>query len=209
MPSAARPIAVLAGLVLVLSATATAFAADAVPTVDVSGYVDGEGQPVEVESAILEEFETPDSEPVVTPIDVADDGTFTVSLREWGTPEQPALARLTAFEPPAEPFEDEDGCTHVIQEFGVYELDIPGQVPTDPIVMVYNQATNSALCPPATATPEPDRDVQAPAVTLPPTDAQAGSGPEIAGSLAAALLLAGVALVGAGFVAGRRAGRAR
>ena len=199
--------AALAGLVLAMTATATAFAADAVPTVEVSGYVDGEGQPVEVESAMLEEFETPDSEPIVTPIDVAEDGTFTVSLREWGSPEQPARARITAFAPP-QTTEDEDGCVESIQLFGVYEIDIPGQVPTDPIVIVYNQAARSELCPPVTATPEPepDEDVQAPAVTLPPTDSEAGS-PAHAASVAAALVVAGLALLGAGFVLASRGSR--
>ena len=205
MRTALRRSAALAGMVLAMTATATAFAADAVPTVEVSGFVDGEGQPVEVESAMLEEFETPDSEPIVTPIDVAEDGTFTVSLREWGTPEEPALMRITVFAPP-ETTEDDEGCTETIQEFGVYELDIPGQVPTEPIVLVYNQARRSVLCPPVTATPEPDEDVQAPAVTLPPTDSQA-SGPAFAASLAAAMLLAGFALLGAGFVLARRGGR--
>jgi hypothetical protein len=205
MRSAVRPITVLAGLVLVLTATATAFAADGVPTVEVSGLVDGEGQPVEVESAQLEEFETPDSDPIVTPIDVADDGTFTVSLREWGSPEQPALARITVFAPPTET-EDEEGCVESIQLFGVYEIDIPGVVPTDPIVLVYNQAARSVLCPPVTATPEPEPDVRAPAVTLPPTDMQDRS-PVPTASVGAALLLAGTALLGAGFTLARRGSR--
>ena len=80
----------LAGLLLALTVAVTVLAADAVPTVDVSGVVlDTEGQPAEVESARVVEFETPDSE-AVTAIDVAADGTFTVALREWGTPEAPA-----------------------------------------------------------------------------------------------------------------------
>ena len=209
MRTALRRMTALAGLVLATTATATAFAADAVPTVEVSGFVDGEGQPVEVESAMLEEFETADSEPIVTPVDVAEDGTFTVSLREWGSPEQPALARITAFAPP-ESTEDDEGCVETIQLFGVYEIDIPGQVPTDPIVIVYNQAARSVLCPPVTATPEPepDEDVQAPAVTLPPTDAQPG-GPALVGSIAAASVLAGLALLGAGFLVARRGSRPR
>lgn len=205
MRTSLRRMTALAGVVLAMTATATAFAADAVPTVEVSGSVDGEGQPVEVESAMLEEVEAPDSEPIVTPIDVAEDGTFTVSLREWGTPEQPALARITAFAPP-ESTEDEDGCVETIQEFGVYELDIPGVVPTDPIVIVFNQAARSVLCPPVTATPEPDEDVQAPAVTLPPTDAH-GGGSALVGSIAATLLLAGIALLGAAVVLARRGSR--
>ena len=74
---------------LLVAATGTAFAADAVPTVDVSGVVlDTEGQPAEVDSARVVEFETPDSEGITTIIDVADDGTFTVALRQWGTLER-------------------------------------------------------------------------------------------------------------------------
>lgn len=204
-----RRFAWMAGLLLAVTATATAFAADGVPTVDVSGYVDGEGQPVEVESASLEEFETPESEPIVTPIDVAEDGTFTVSLREWGSPEVPALARITVFAPTSEPTEDEEGCFEYIQMFGVYEIDIPGQVPTEPIAIVYNQATRSVLCPPVTATPEPEPepDAQAPSVTLPPTDVRAEASPALTGSVAAALLVAGLALLGVGSMLARRTNR--
>jgi hypothetical protein len=216
MPSAVRPIAVLAGLVLVLSATATAFAADGVPAVDVSGVVlDTEGQPAVVESARVDEFETPESEGVRTEIDVAADGTFSVSLREWGTPEQPAIARFAVFGVPGEPVViNDEGCTETTTPFGTIDVPIPGEVPTEPITIVLDQTVVDGLCPPVTATPQPEApdpapDDRAPAVTLPPTDAQAGSGPSLAGSVVAGLLLAGIALIAAGFVAGRRAGRAR
>ena len=216
MPSAVRPITVLAGIVLVVSATATAFAADGVPTADVSGVVlDTEGQPAVVESASVDEFGTPDAEGVRTDIDVAADGTFSVSLREWGTPEQPAIARFAAFGVPGEPVViNDEGCTETTTPFGTVDVPIPGEVPTEPITIVLDQSVVDGLCPPVTATPEPEApepepDDRAPAVTLPPTDAQAGSGPALAGSVAAGLLLAGIALLGAGFVAGRRASRAR
>ena len=216
MPGAVRPITVLAGLVLILSATATAFAADAEPTVDVSGVVlDAEGQPAVVESARVDEFETPESEGVRTTIDVAADGTFTVQLREWGAPEQPAVARFAVFGVPGEPVViNDEGCTETTTPFGTVDVPIPGEVPTEPITIVMDQSVVDGLCPPVTATPEPEAPdpepaERAPAVTLPPTDTQAGSGPALAGSVAAALLLAGAALVGAGFLAARRAHRAR
>jgi hypothetical protein len=71
-------------------------------------------------------------------------------------------------------------------------------VPTDPLVIVLDQTVVSGLCPPATATPEPEAqvpDVEAPTITLPPTDAQGATNPGLAGSLGSALLLAGVALI--------------
>ena len=216
MRSAVRPITVLAGLVLVLSATATAFAADGVPTVEVTGVVsDTEGQPAVVESARVDEFEAPESEGLRTEIDVAADGTFSVSLREWGTSEQPAIARFAVFGVPGEPVViNDEGCTETTTPFGTVDVPIPGEVPTEPIMIVLDQSVVDGLCPPVTATPEPEApdpepDDRAPTVTLPPTDAQAGAGPALAGSVAAALLLAGIALVGAGFVAARRATPAR
>jgi hypothetical protein len=109
---------------------------------------------------------------------------------------------------------NDEGCTETTTPFGTIDVPIPGEVPTEPITIVLDQTVVDGLCPPVTATPQPEApdpapDDRAPAVTLPPTDAQAGSGPALAGSVAAALLLAGIALLGAGFVAGRRAGRAR
>ena len=84
--------------------------ADAVPTVDVSGIVVGiDGEPTVVEWAKVEEYESEDADAVVTEFDVADDGTFTVALREWGTAEAPARALLMAFGPAKEPVVDEQG----------------------------------------------------------------------------------------------------
>jgi len=212
MRTAVRRTTALAGLVFTMTSTATAFAADAVPTVEVSGVVlDTEGQPAEVESARVDEFETPESEAIRTTIDVAADGTFTVSLREWGTAEQPAIARFAVFGPRGEPVViNEEGCTEQTTPFGTIDVPIPGSVPTEPIEITLDQSLVDGLCPPATATPDPnpkapdpEPDAQAPAVTLPPTDAQPG-GPALAGSVPAALLLAGIALLGAGFVAARR-----
>jgi hypothetical protein len=211
-----RRVSWITGVVLALAGTGTVLAADATPTVEVSGVVlDTEGQPAIVESARVDEFETPESEGIRTEIDVAADGTFSVSLREWGVPEQPAVARFAVFGVPGEPVViNEDGCTETTTPFGTIDVPIPGEVPTEPITIVMDQSVVDGLCPPVTATPEPEApdpepDVRAPSVTLPPTDTQAGSGPALAGSVAAALLLAGIALVGAGFVAGRRANRAR
>jgi hypothetical protein len=216
MRSAVRSITLLAGLVLVLTATATAFAADGVPTVQISGVVlDTEGQPAVVESARVDEFETPESEGIRTTIDVAADGTFSVALREWGTAEQPAIARFAAFGPRGEPVViNDEGCTETTTPFGTIDVAIPGEVPMEPITIVLDQSVVDGLCPPVTATPDPttpdpttpdpEPNVQAPSVTLPPTDAQAGATLAFAGSLAAAMVLAGIALLGAGFVLVRR-----
>ena len=211
MRTALRRLTALAGFVLAMTAASTAFGADAVPTVEVSGVVlDTEGQPAEVESARVDEFETPDSDAIRTTVDVADDGTFTVALREWGTPEQPAIARFAVFGPRGEPVViNEEGCTEQTTPFGTIDVEVPGAVPTEPITITLDQELIDGLCPPATATPEPapeKPDVEAPAVTLPPTDAQPGS-PALAGSAAAALLFAGIALLGAGFVVARRGSR--
>jgi len=185
---------------LVLAATGTAFAADAVPTVDVSGVVlDTEGQPAVVVSARVVEFETPDSDGVTTVIDVADDGTFTVALREWGTLEAPARAQFFVEGPPGEPvIINEEGCTETTSPSGILEVEVPGQVPTEPLEVVLDQTVVNGLCPPATATPEPEAPTPAPrepTVTLPPTDAGGASGSSqgLAGALATLLFLAGTA----------------
>ena len=216
MGTLGRRVAWITGVVLALAGTGTVLAADATPTVEVSGVVlDTEGNPGVVESARVDEFETPESEGLRTAIDVAADGTFSVMLREWGTPEQPAIARFSAFGVPGEPVViNDEGCTETTTPFGTVDVSIPGEVPTEPITIVLDQSVVDGLCPPVTATPEPEApdpepDDRAPTVTLPPTDAQAGSGPGLAGSVVAALLLAGIALLGAGFVAGRRPTRAR
>lgn len=216
MGTLGRRVAWITGVVLAVAGTGTVLAADATPTVEAAGVVlDTGGNPGVVESARVDEFETPESEGVRTEIDVAADGTFSVSLREWGTPEQPAVARFAVFGVSGEPVViNDEGCTETTTPFGTVDVPIPGEVPTEPITIVLDQSVVDGLCPPVTATPEPkapdpEPDVLAPAVTLPPTDAQAGSGPGLAGSVAAALLLAGIALLGAGFVAGRRPTRAR
>ena len=211
MRTAVRHMATLAGLVLAMTASVTAFAADAVPTVEVSGIVlDTEGQPAEVESARVDEFETPESEGVRTIIEVAADGTFTVALREWGTPEQPAIARFAVFGPRGEPVViNEEGCTEQTTPFGTVDVSIPGEVPAEPVEIVLDQTLIDGLCPPVTATPdpEPEPDVQAPSVTLPPTDAQAGGTATLTGSVTAALLIAGLALLGVGSMLARRSNR--
>lgn len=211
MRSAVRHMATFAGLVLAMTASVTAFAADAVPTVEVSGIVlDTEGQPAEVESARVDEFETPESEGIRTTIDVAADGTFTVALRQWGTPEQPAIARFAVFGPRGEPVViNEEGCTEQTTPFGTVDVEIPGEVPAELVEIVLDQTLIDGLCPPVTATPdpEPEPDVQAPSVTLPPTDAQAGATPALAGSVTAALLFAGLALIGVGSMLARRSNR--
>jgi hypothetical protein len=201
MRTAVRRGTYLAGVVLTLTASVTALGADEAPTVEVTGFVvDLEGQPVvDVESSRIVESETPESDPITTNFDVADDGTFSVALREWGTPEVPARARFIVYGPFSEPrVINDEGCTEMTQALGIIDLDIPGAVPTDPLVIVLDQTVVSGLCPPATATPEPEAqvpDVEAPTITLPPTDAQGAADPGLAGSLGSALLVGGVALV--------------
>jgi hypothetical protein len=196
---------------LVLAAAGTAFAADAVPTVDVAGLVlDTEGQPAEVESARVEELETPGSEPIVTAIDVAADGSFTVALREWGTQEQPALARFVVFGPRGEPVVvNEEGCTEATTPWGTLEVEIAGVVPTEPVEVVLDQVLLDGLCPAATATPEPEAPAPAVTVTLPPTDAGGASlgQPGFSGAFAGMLFLAGIAALAlAALVRGRTIG---
>jgi hypothetical protein len=210
MRKAVRSISALAGLVLALTVALSAFAADAVPTVEVTGVVlDMEGQPAEVDTARFEEFETPDSEPIKTPIDVAADGTFTVALREWGTPEEPALARFVVFAPQGEPvIINDEGCTEMNTPFGTLEVAIPGVVPTEPIDIVLDQTTEEGLCPPVTATPQPQAPAaRGPSVTLPPTDAAGASRatPELTGAFAGLLFLAGTAALALAALVRRRA----
>lgn len=193
---------VVTACVMAFSTAGTVVAADAVPTVEVTGLVvDLEGQPVgDVESSRTVESETPESHPITTNFDVAADGTFTVALREWGTPEAPARARFIVYGPFSEPrVINDEGCTEMTQALGIIDLDIPGVVPTNPLVIELDQTVVSGLCPPATATPEPEPVAQVPdeaaTITLPPTDAQGATGPGLVGSIGSALLLAGVALV--------------
>jgi hypothetical protein len=192
---------VVAACVVAFATAGTVVAADAAPTVEVTGLVvDLEGQPVvDVESSRIVESETPESDPITTNFDVAADGTFTVALRAWGTPEVPARARFIVYGPFSEPrVINDEGCTEMTQALGIIDLDIPGVVPTDPLVIELDQTVVSGLCPPATATPEPDAqapDVEAPTITLPPTDAQNATDSGLVGSLGSALLVAGVALI--------------
>jgi hypothetical protein len=191
---------VVAACSMALATTGTVFAADAVPTVEVTGLiVDLDGQPVgDVESSRTVESETPESDPITTNFDVAADGTFTVALREWGTPEAPARARFIVYGPFSEPrVINDEGCTEMTQALGIIDLDIPGVVPTDLLVIEVDQTVVSGLCPPATATPEPVAQVpsEAATITLPPTDAQGASDPGLVGSLGSALLVAGVAFI--------------
>jgi hypothetical protein len=85
------------------------------------------------------------------------------------------------------------------QALGIIDLDIPGVVPTDPLVIELDQTVVSGLCPPATATPEPEPVVQIPdegaTITLPPTDARGASDPGLVGSLGSALIVGGLALI--------------
>ena len=178
--------------------------ADAVPTVDVSGIVVGiDGEPTVVEWAKVEEYESEDADAVVTEFDVADDGTFTVALREWGTAEAPARALLMAFGPAKEPVVDEQGCTTITQPFGVVELTITGDVPTEPIEIVMDQQVEEGLCPPATATPQPE----APSITLPPTDAAAVTSSAPPRATIDALLLVSIGLLAVASLARQRARR--
>ena len=212
MRIAVRSFFALAGLLLALTVAVTVLAADAVPTVDVSGVVlDTEGQPAEVESARVVEFETPDSDGVTTVIDVAEDGTFTVALREWGTPEAPARAQFFVTGPRGEPvIINEEGCTETTSPSGTLDVEIPGVVPTEPVEIVLDQIVVDGLCPPATATPEPEapaHEAPAPAVTLPPTDVEGASraSSQVTGVFAAFLLLAGTTALALAALVRRRA----
>ena len=210
MRIAARSFSASAGLLFALTVGLTAFAADAVPTVDVSGVVlDTEGQPAAVESARVEELETPDSEPIVTAIEVAADGTFMVALQEWGTPENPALARFVVYGPRGEPVVINDqGCTEQTTPFGTLEVPIPGAVPTEPLEIVLDQTVIDGLCPPVTATPKPEAPApRAPSVTLPPTDVGGTSGANsgLTGIYAGLLFLAGTTALALAALARRRA----
>jgi hypothetical protein len=217
MRIAVRSFAALAGLLLALTVALTALAADAVPTVEVSGVVlDTDGQSAEVESARVVEFETPDSDGVTTVIEVAEDGTFTVALREWGTPEAPARAQFFVTGPRGEPvIINEEGCTETTSPSGTLDLEIPGVVPTEPVEIVLDQIVVDGLCPPATATPEPGaqapktptEEAPAPAVTLPPTDVEGASraNSQVTGVISAFLLLAGTTTLALAALVRRRA----
>jgi hypothetical protein len=171
--------------------------------------LDTEGQPAEVESARVVEFETPGSDGVTTVIDVAEDGTFTVALREWGTPEEPARAQFFVTGPRGEPvIINEEGCTETTSPSGTLDVEIPGVVPTEPVEIVLDQVVVDGLCPPATVTPEPEAPApRGPSVTLPPTDV-GGASPaqtEQTGTFAGLLFMAGTAVLAVVAILRRRA----
>ena len=210
MRIAVRSISALAGLVLALTLALTAFAADAVPTVEVSGVVlDTEGQPVEADTARVEEVETPDSEPIVTPIDVAADGTFTVALREWGTPEEPALARFVVFGPRGEPVViNDEGCTEMNTPFGTLEVAIPGVVPTEPVEIVLDQTTEEGLARRQRRHLSPRRrrlGARRSRSRRPTPGAHLGAVPGVTGAFAGLLFLAGTAALALAALVRRRA----
>lgn len=181
----------LAAIAVAVAMTVPAMAADTVPTVVVLGsIVDTGGQPAVVARAHVAEYETPGSDPVLTDLNVAPDGTFAVELRAWGTPSQPARAVFTAFAVPSAPITDAKGCTTTTTAFGTLELDIPGDVLDRAIGIVLDQTAEQGLCPPVAATPEP-------AITLPPTDAGPAAVPAgAAWTLTEVLLVAAIWLLG-------------
>jgi len=179
-----------AACLFVLGWAGTVFGADDTPTVEVSGVVlDTEGQPAEVESAVVTQSETAGGQGTSTPFDVNPDGTFTVAILERGTPESPAHARLIAYGP-SETIIDDKGCTSTTNSIGSVDLVIPGQVPTDPIVIALDGLVGSAVCPGNSL----EEDPQAPSVTLPPTDAQ-GSARGLASFAGTFLLVGGFGLL--------------
>ena len=165
-----RIAAVMSATAIVLSIATGVIAAEAVPTVEVSGTVLGpEGTVVPVKVAQLTEYEFEGAEGVSTDISVAADGTFTVALRAWGTAEAPARARIFAEGQFGDEEIDEDGCVIVRWPVGTATIDVPGVVPVDPIVVVMDQENLIGAC---TATPTPAAPA-APGITLPPTAASA------------------------------------
>jgi hypothetical protein len=188
--------AVAGALVLSLAGAAAVLAADDVPTEPVVGTVVGlDGAPADVVSARVEEYETPDADPVVSTFEVAADGTFTVALRVWGTAGQPGRAVFTVLGERSDPVFDENGCWTTTTQFGTLEIAIPGAVPSEPLEIVVDRAVEEGLCPAETATPAPSR----PSVTLPPTDSVPGAmGAGANLSAGDALLVLGIWILGLG-----------
>ena len=178
---------VVAAGALALSLCSVVIAAEAVPTVEISGAVVGpDGAVVPVKGAKLYEWEFEGAELLVTDIVVAEDGTFSVALRVWGTPETPARARIVAEGSVVEEEVSEDGCVVHRWPTGAITLEIPGVVPPDPVVIVMDDFNSIGAC---TATPAPTPTAPeappAPGITLPPTDASAM--PAVHGSAVAGL----------------------
>lgn len=171
---------VMSATAIVLSLASTAIAAEAVPTVEVSGTVVGpDGTVVPVKAAWLVEYEFEGAEPIRTDILVAEDGTFTVALRAWGTAEAAARAEISAEGHFGEEEVDEQGCVIVRWPVGSTSIDIPGVVPADPIAVVMDEENLIGACTatpaPTPESPEAPRTPEAPGITLPPTDAPTAS----------------------------------
>lgn len=208
-----RGIVTLIGAVaIVLSSAGGVSAADAVPTVEVSGTVVGpEGTVVPVERAQLYEYESEGADPIRTDIVVAEDGTFTVALRAWGTADAPARIQILAEGEFGEEEVDADGCVTVRWPTGSLEMEIPGVVPVEPIIVVMDEESSIGAC---TATPAPTRDApeapeapEAPVITLPPTDA--GGTPGLPGATIAWLGLVLLGLSAAALLLKPRRARTR
>lgn len=184
-----RFVTVVSATAIVLSLASTATAAEAVPTVEVSGTVVGpDGTVVPVKAAWLLEHEFEGAEGIRTDVVVAADGTFTVALRAWGTAEAPARARIVAEGHFGEEEVDEQGCVIARAPVGSMAIEIPGVVPVDPIEVVMDDENVIGAC---TATPAPTPEAseapqapeapEAPGITLPPTDASASPATQGAG----------------------------
>ena len=186
-------LAVAAVATLSLGGAGATLGADAIPTVEVSGTVLGlDGLPVELEEAYVLEYETAASEPIKTRIDVAEDGSFTVALREWGTAEEPARAQFHAYTADL-PVVEEDGCLVTRTPYGSVEIAVPGVVPVEPIAVVLDRHLESAICGGGlTATPHAPEPEPVPGITLPPTDVAPGARPAPASVGAMAGVLVGV-----------------
>ena len=163
MRIAVRSFSAPAGLLLALTAAVTVLAADGVPTVDVSGVVlDTEGQAAEVDSARVEELETPRQRTDRDPDRRRSRRDLHGGATGVGHARRAGARTLRDLRPRGEPVViNEEGCTETTTPFGTLEVPIPGAVPTEPLEIVLDQTVIDGLCPAVTATPE----AEAPAPT--------------------------------------------
>lgn len=192
--------AALAGLLLAAAPrsglAAPVSTAEPDPTFVLTGkVVDADGNPtVIVTSYVIETF--PDGSRATFSFEVAVDGSFSVALVRDGTPDSPVTVVVLAFGTPTDPVTDENGCELTYAPYGEAVINLPGTVPSEPVlVQLGAPRLLQGICP-ATAAPQ--------LTTLPPTDTDAtapGNGAANASAGWAAVVGVLFVLIGASVVA--------
>jgi hypothetical protein len=202
-----------------MTGIAGALAVDPVGSVAFAGMlVDEHDVPLGGVHLIVSEEAAPDGALAGFQATTADDGSFTVQLYPWGTPDAPASVAIRT--PPDQTVtREQNGCSQTVSVSvsDIRELALAGPAdPPKPIDLVATTAIRGEACG-TTATPPPDSGTGGaagptprPRVTPPATDARPVAGEPARGRLRSSLALGFVAgLVAAAALVRPRRRRAR